>query len=564
MSAAGQMKGKRMQEDLKSRLRAFWGEELPETLAVTVVYVGASSTVSQRNFRFGLEGRVWGWKENPEYPGALKEGSVLVFAFGGGDRSKVEDWLTRSAIEVHICLIKRGLYLGTDLLWEDEQDRVLYRHRISYEILASYSEVEYSTFPSEVLSAIQRSMTRQSRAEFCEAKTEEFFSSFDSATKILIPKPVPVVPRLVPEVKLQRTSLTKPISYDLSTLVNSFALALKESHLDYGNRHEQMVRRFLSSLVTKRFLILTGLSGSGKTKMAQAFGEWIGAGHSRIVPVRPDWTSPDSLLGYQNQLAEPIEGQQPWEVPGSLELMLRAIENPGLPYLLVFDEMNLAHVERYFADVLSGLESDEPVVPNLVMEQGKWIQKSGEPALVPFPRNLFVVGTVNVDETTYMFSPKVIDRANTIEFRVKPNDLGRTTTKPTPLSAASAGSAESFLAVAESSVPLKLDSMCATWIKELHAVLYEHGKEFGHRSFAEMLEFRNRYMDAGGTEGEAFDVQVYQKVLPRINGSRKELGPPLEELEKFCKDHELALSAEKIERMKRLLEASHFASFAEC
>ncbi len=88
-----------------------------------------------------------------------------------------------------------------------------------------------------------------------------------------------------------------------------------------------------------------------------------------------------------------------------------------MPYLLLLDEMNLAHVERYFSDFLSGVESRAAVVPNL---QGERMASGGamqaQPR-IPVPRNLVVVGTVNVDETTYQFSPKVLDRAFTFEVR---------------------------------------------------------------------------------------------------------------------------------------------------
>ena len=85
--------------------------------------------------------------------------------------------------------------------------------------------------------------------------------------------------------------------------------------------------------------------------------------------------------------------------------------------------MNLAHVERYFADMLSGMESMQPCLPNLSFQNGSWRMHPSKEEKLPYPRNLFIVGTVNVDETTYMFSPKVLDRANTLEFRVGTSDL---------------------------------------------------------------------------------------------------------------------------------------------
>src|SRR5690606_16502370 len=174
----------------------------------------------------------------------------------------------------------------------------------------------------------------------------------------------------------------------------------------------QIVTRFISSLTTKPFVILTGLSGSGKTKLAQAFVQWICQNNNqyRIVPVGADWTNREPLLGYPNDL-NPSEYVKPDH--GVLDLILHANENEGLPHFLILDEMNLRHVERYFADFLSVMESKETIP--LYSED---LEIDGLPSTLTLPSNLFIIGTVNIDETTNMFSPKVLDRANTIEFRV--------------------------------------------------------------------------------------------------------------------------------------------------
>ena len=95
-----------------------------------------------------------------------------------------------------------------------------------------------------------------------------------------------------------------------------------------------------------------------------------------------------------------------------------------MPHFLILDEMNLSHVERYFADMLSAIESGEPL--HLHSEAGTVghpALPSGVPRELSLPPNLFIVGTVNVDETTYMFSPKVLDRANVLEFRVTEEEM---------------------------------------------------------------------------------------------------------------------------------------------
>src|SRR5439155_177966 len=97
---------------------------------------------------------------------------------------------------------------------------------------------------------------------------------------------------------------------------------------------------------------------------------------------------------------------------------LDARDHPETPHILVLDEMNLSHVERYFADILSAMESGEEIT---LHSDGQ--ARSPVPERVRWPKNVYVVGTVNVDETTYMFSPKVLDRANVVEFRVDPERL---------------------------------------------------------------------------------------------------------------------------------------------
>jgi len=99
-------------------------------------------------------------------------------------------------------------------------------------------------------------------------------------------------------------------------------------------------------------------------------------------------------------------------------LIIQANQRPDLPHFLILDEMNLSHVERYFADFLSVMESKEDIP---LYSEGT--VDNGVPPKLNVPSNLFIIGTVNIDETTNMFSPKVLDRANTIEFRVTREEM---------------------------------------------------------------------------------------------------------------------------------------------
>lgn len=378
----------------------------------------------------------------------------------------------------------------------------------------------------------------------------------------------------------------------LSRVTLEFSRALRDAGVRFGEapRHTDFVRTFVTSLATKRFVILTGLSGSGKTQIALRFGDWLGAEHRALVPVRPDWTGAEALFGYEDALSEPRGGRRGWAVPTALEFMLRAASDETHPYLLILDEMNLAHVERYFADALSGMESGEPVLPNLEREDdGVWRLREGEDATIPLPSNLFVVGTVNIDETTYMFSPKVLDRANTIEFRVRTEDLFAAPSPPSRTARGDADLARQLLEASRQRATPAAPELFEQYMRQLHALLSEAGFEFGHRVFHEALRFASLFAAAGEPDVlRALDRQVMQKLLPRLHGSRRRLEPTLCALARFCHALEvepgaildgsatafdplarrdelarLPISFDKLQRMTRNLRANQFTSFTE-
>src|SRR5262249_31109324 len=152
-----------------------------------------------------------------------------------------------------------------------------------------------------------------------------------------------------------------------------------------------------AALLARRFLVLTGLSGSGKTKLAEAFARWLtprtGASPStyyKIIPVGADWTSSEQVLGYADAL-----NPKRYELRPTLELLLHAADHtrPEMPHVLILDEMNLSHIERYFSEFLSVMETGAPI------ELYSGPSRDSAPPSVILPRNLFIAGTVNVDET---------------------------------------------------------------------------------------------------------------------------------------------------------------------
>ena len=266
--------------------------------------------------------------------------------------------------------------------------------------------------------------------------------------------------------------------------------------------------RLLTSLFAKRFLVLTGLAGSGKTKLGQALARWITPDPGWIdpsdqskgknpnpfytlVPVGADWTGNENIIGYADGLRAPQADKPGYYVTKpALELIRHAADsaNAAIPHFLILDEMNLSHVERYFADLLSAIESGEAIP---LHEGAKRFDDKGKDvqARLTLPDNLFILGTVNVDETTYMFSPKVLDRANVIEFRVEPHELNAflaslAAPNLNALDGAGIAFAEAFAKAAarkDIKVPTATKSHFDAEMNLYFAVLRDHGAEFGYR-----------------------------------------------------------------------------------
>lgn len=171
------------------------------------------------------------------------------------------------------------------------------------------------------------------------------------------------------------------------------------------------VKKLYLSLKAKPFVILSGISETGKTQLARYFAESIGAmednGQFTLIPVRPDWSDGSDLLGYIDITGTFKEGPL-------TKVIKKALNNCDLPHIVLLDEMNLARVEHYFSDILSVMESRKWCDGKIVTSPLITTDLLGVD--LSLPENLYLIGTVNMDETTYPFSKKVLDRANVIEF----------------------------------------------------------------------------------------------------------------------------------------------------
>ncbi|WP_436371775.1 AAA family ATPase [Cytobacillus sp. BC1816] len=338
---------------------------------------------------------------------------------------------------------------------------------------------------------------------------------------------------------------------------------------------EEVINLFLS-LKTKPFVILSGISGTGKTKMVQWFAESIGAteknGQFTLIPVRPDWSDGSDLLGYVDIKGDFKEGPL-------TKAIKAAEEHPELPYFVLLDEMNLARVEYYFSDILSVMESrrweDGKVVSSTLLSEEV---AKGE---VTLPNNLYVIGTVNMDETTHPFSKKVLDRANTIEFnRVELDNLIflQDLEDKDPLEIGQSQLASKYLHLKDLyKVDTEIIEKATSELVRINKSLLLINAHIGYRVRDEICFFL-AYNKEGDlmTFEEAFDHCILQKILPRLSGSDSRIDQLLRELyllftntefqedEKSQFDEQSAIypkSARKVIEMLRRLQADGFTSF---
>ncbi len=304
-----------------------------------------------------------------------------------------------------------------------------------------------------------------------------------------------------------------------------------------------MVAKFHTALHMhegKHFVLLSGLSGTGKTKLAELYAEaYHGINEGEIndyfllVPVQPDWMDATGLIGYVN----PLQQETTYETTSFLQFLHQALERPDHPHFVCLDEMNLARVEYYFAPFLSAMETESPIV---IHQQDEPID-SVEPKL-DWPRNLFIVGTVNMDETTHAFSDKVLDRAFTLEFW----DVNL----------------ETYLDSFAKRYPDVDQESCAgvfSVVEKLHAILKPVQLHFGYRVIDEILLFvakANTEASSIFAEKEALDCAVQMKILPKLRGEdTPAIRACFEQLTSKLEELELSGSAAKCKEMNEVLIA---------
>jgi energy-coupling factor transporter ATP-binding protein EcfA2 len=364
------------------------------------------------------------------------------------------------------------------------------------------------------------------------------------------------------------------------------------------------------SLAAKPFVILTGPSGTGKSRSGLQLAQAIAPAASpratyRLIPVGADWTDGRHLLGFKNpfgkerELANGDKTHETYEITDTLRLLLAAAHPDRLeiPHFLILDEMNLSHVERYFSAFLSLLEANRalvgedplPLLDSATLSLISDVLQENEPGTIhgaaaaalvaraqglPLSPNVFVIGTVNVDETTYMFSPKVLDRAHVLELNsVPPNvylsgaddeEIGieaggaltilRDAINRQPGEFARATRPKLLSAVAgdlgiDAAETQKIEDALKGLLNGAYKLLEPLGFGFGFRVVNETYDYiiawlRARYTIADGDPSffngwqDALDRAFLQKLLPKIHGNRRQLGDSLLAIRAFLEGND--------------------------
>lgn len=287
---------------------------------------------------------------------------------------------------------------------------------------------------------------------------------------------------------------------------------------------------FHTAMKLDSLVILSGMSGIGKSSLVEIYARAVGAKFLN-VPVRPAWTDDSDVLGYYDNA-----GRRYCPASNRLVTMLaEAVKHPETLYIICMDEMNLSRVEHYFAQFLSEMERKNPAIQLYdVSLQEETVNGEQYPALLPLGNNVRMVGTVNIDETTYHFSDKVLDRANTIELQVM-NYAGEQESKYFIDWEPMVWTAAEYNRYVNREV--EKDYSLRGFLWELHELLVKNGLSsgVGPRVVKRIEEYLANIPAEFGkpmlNREQAVDLQVSQRILTKLRGREENLERLLSEQE---------------------------------
>ena len=303
-----------------------------------------------------------------------------------------------------------------------------------------------------------------------------------------------------------------------------------------------LIRYFIAALGTSRIVILQGISGTGKTSLAYAFGKFVQK-DTTVVSVQPSWRERTELYGYFNEFTKTYNETD----------FLRSVYEANYyrdPHLVILDEMNIARVEYYFAELLSILEMPLESEWNIDIVTATW---DNDPCLINngklhVSNNLWFVGTINNDDSTFAVADKVYDRAVPIDLDSRAEMFECEMTPPVYIST---DHINSMFAEAKQQYPIsqemldKLDDMNAYLIKNFRLA-------FGNRVMKQVQDFVPCLVACGGTELDAVDFIVAKKVLRKFESLS--LGFMREELTRFSSYLDKTFGKNKMKICKEYVE----------
>lgn len=368
---------------------------------------------------------------------------------------------------------------------------------------------------------------------------------------------------------------------------------------------------YLTAMRTKPFLLLAGISGTGKSRIVKQMAfescpdipalrsDKTAPGNYELIEVKPNWHDSSELLGYESEIGGPHYVVTPF-----VRFLVKAMRYPDVPFFVCMDEMNLAPVEQYFAEFLSVLESrkllsdgtitSEPLIKADIFskyadqlhrdlditdtETYKAVYDRLKNDGLRLPSNLIVVGTVNMDETTHQFSRKVIDRAMTIEMNIEDaetpfknffegSDALHYYDNPQPkdLFLSKVVQASEALSILSAEDDAYLKENVPGLLHSLNSALNGTPFKIAYRVQNELILYffslreENPDEAAEALLAQAMDAILMMKVLPRIEGDEDLLDKPLKALAQFTENYPQA--SRKIAEMQERLPQAHFTCF---
>jgi hypothetical protein len=310
----------------------------------------------------------------------------------------------------------------------------------------------------------------------------------------------------------------------------------------------KIIRLFLAAFSTTRLIILQGISGTGKTSLPYAFGKFL-KNDATIASVQPSWRDRTELFGYFNEFTKRFNETE------VLKKMYEATYKEDI-FVTILDEMNIARVEYYFAEMLSILEmpSRDEWVVSLVPSVWPTDPKHLFDGKLRLPENMWYVGTINNDDSTFAVTDKVYDRAIPIDINSKGKYFDAPWTENLSLNYKHLE--EMFR---ESKVKYKVSEESLRKLAELDDYVIEHFRlAFGNRIVKQLTDFIPSYVGCGGTEIDGLDFLLCHKILRKFESLnlsfiRDEIGGLITYLNKNFGKSNMKESKEYLERLQKLI-----------